>query len=95
MPPLLPHTTYSAWLLKRPRCPHGHKARYMLDGRRLEAKGGHFIECRCSCTAKHPTFDLAWAHWHKQHALRPVEFPVPEATSNVVQLGLRLTGGTT
>lgn len=73
-------------------CPQGHKARYMLDGRRLEAKGGHFIECRCSSTQKCATFDLAWAHWHKMHGLRPEEAPAA-AASNVVQLGLRFTGG--
>lgn len=76
-----------------PTCPNGHSARYILDCRRLEARGGHFIECRCSRTAKHPTFDLAWAHWHKQHALQAVQ---PSAATPVPapQLQLRLVGGT-
>jgi hypothetical protein len=76
-----------------PACPSGHPARYILDGRRLEARGGHFIECRCSRTAKCPTFDLAWAHWHKQHGLQPtsaaVEEPLP---SNVLQMKLFAAG---
>lgn len=76
-----------------PGCPQGHKARYMIDGRRLEAKGGHFIECRCSTTPKCPGFDLAWAHWHKMHGLQPRFEASPGIGSNVVQLGLRLAGG--
>ena len=72
-----------------PACPSGHPARYILDGRRLEARGGHFIECRCSCTQKCATFDLAWAHWHKQHGLQPpaevTDRPLP---NNVVQIPL-------
>jgi len=76
-----------------PACPSGHPARYILDCRRLGARGGHFIECRCSATAKHPSFDLAWAHWHKQHGLQPVDSSAPTVCSNVVQLGLRWAGG--
>lgn len=76
-----------------PTCPHGHKPRYMLDGRRLEAKGGHFIECRCCCTQKCATFDLAWAHWHKMHGTHPVPAGQP-APSVLPQLQLRLVGGT-
>lgn len=72
-----------------PKCPEGHTARYMLDLRREGAGGGHFIECRCSTTAKHPTFDLAWANWHKQHGLHPVAVDVDDARpSNVVQIPL-------
>ncbi len=76
-----------------PTCPNGHPARYILDCRRLEARGGHFIECRCSTTAKHPTFDLAWAHWHKQHALQAVQPPAATPVP-APQLQLRLVGGT-
>jgi len=76
-----------------PACPNGHPARYILDCRRLEARGGHFIECRCSTTAKHPTFDLAWAHWHKQHALQAVQPPAATPVP-APQLQLRLVGGT-
>ena len=76
-----------------PACPAGHTARYIVDGRRLEAKGGHFIECRCSRTRKHATFDLAWAHWHKLHSLHAVTVAqMPPALAP--QLQLRLVGGT-
>lgn len=76
-----------------PACPAGHTARYIHDGRRLGAKGGEFIECRCSCTGKHPTFDLAWAHWHKMHGLHPEMQRSGDAGSNVIQLGLWIAGG--
>lgn len=76
-----------------PACPAGHAARYILDGRRLEARGGHFLECRCSRTTKYPSFDLAWAHWHKMHSLQPRFDAPPISGANVVQLGLRLAGG--
>lgn len=76
-----------------PACPNGHPARYIVDCRRIEARGGHFIECRCSRTTKHPTFDLAWAHWHKQHALQAVQLPA-SAPVPAPQLQLRLVGGT-
>ncbi len=76
-----------------PACSAGHQARYIHDLRREGAGGGHLIECRCSTTAKHPTFDLAWAHWHKQHGLQPtaaaVEEPLP---SNVLQMKLFAAG---
>jgi hypothetical protein len=78
-----------------PTCPAGHVTRYILDGRRLEARGGHFIECRCSRTPKCPSFDLAWAHWHKIHGMHPRLDVSPVEGSNVVQLGLRLIGGPT
>lgn len=76
-----------------PACPAGHPARYILDRRQLEARGGHLIECRCSRTSKCATFDLAWAHWHKQHGLLAAVPSVPVTGSNVVQLGLRWAGG--
>lgn len=76
-----------------PRCPNSHSARYMVDGRRMESKGGHFIECRCSNTPRCPTFDLAWAHWHKMHGSLPI--PASHATpSELPQMQLRLVGGT-
>ena len=75
-----------------PDCPRGHTARYIHDGRRLEAKGGDFIECRCSQTVKCATFDLAWAHWHKLHGLHAVVVQVPPEPAP--QLQLRLVGGT-
>lgn len=76
-----------------PSCPAGHPARYIHDLRREGAGGGHLIECRCSQTAKHPSFDLAWAHWHKQHALHAVPEPAVAAVP-APQLQLRLVGVT-
>jgi len=76
-----------------PRCPNDHKARYMIDGRRSESKGGHFIECRCSATARCPSFDLAWAHWHKMHGSHPMPSSLTSPVE-VPQLQLRLVGGT-
>lgn len=76
-----------------PACAAGHKARYVHDLRRESAGGGHLIECRCSTTAKHPTFDLAWAHWHKQHGLQPTAAAVEErSASNVLQMKLFAAG---
>lgn len=76
-----------------PQCPNGHRARYIHDGRRIEAKGGHLIECACSHTAKYPSFDLAWAHWHKQHGLQPTAVAVEERLpSNVLQMKLFAAG---
>lgn len=76
-----------------PACPDNHPARYIHDLRREGAGGGHLIECRCSTTAKHPTFDLAWAHWLKQHGLQAAVSSVPVNGSKVLQLGLRWAGG--
>lgn len=76
-----------------PKCSNGHTARYIFDCRRIEARGGHFIECRCSATAKHPTFDLAWAHWHKQHGLHTAAAAAEEPlASNVLQMKLFAAG---
>lgn len=76
-----------------PKCPEGHQPRYMVDGRRLEAKGGHFIECRCARTTKCASFDLAWAHWHKIHGTWPATAQQPSPMP-LPQLRLRLVGGT-
>jgi hypothetical protein len=78
-----------------PPCAEGHRPRYMLDLRRPEAKGGHFIECRCSHTQKFASFELAWIHWHKLHGLQPKTNAAPVAGAKVLQLGLRLGGGST
>ncbi|MBA0289190.1 hypothetical protein D7Y39_05000 [Stenotrophomonas maltophilia] len=72
-----------------PTCRKRHTARYMLDYRRLEARGGHFIECACSSTPKCASFELAWAHWHKQHRLQPSAAALAERTTGGVrQIGL-------
>ncbi|PPT74721.1 hypothetical protein XaplCFBP3122_16025 [Xanthomonas arboricola pv. populi] len=63
----------------------------MLDARRPEAGGGHFIECVCGRTQKHPSFELAMTEWRRAHRIRTPRGPRPRA-HNVVQLGLRFTG---
>ncbi|AJZ46587.1 hypothetical protein H8Z72_19595 [Xanthomonas citri pv. citri] len=74
-----------------PPCTNGHLARHMLDARRPEAGGGHFIECVCGRTQKHPSFELAMTEWRRAHRIRTPREPRPRA-HNVVQLGLRFTG---
>ncbi|MBB5880784.1 hypothetical protein GGR74_001987 [Xanthomonas arboricola] len=76
-----------------PSCRNGHVARHMLDLRRPAAGGGHFVECACGRTQKHPSFELAIAEWRRSNGIRAARQPRP-AASNVVQMGLRLTGGT-
>jgi|LNAP01.1.fsa_nt_gb hypothetical protein len=46
-----------------PLCRAGHVARYMHDLRGLRAGGGHYIECACSQTNRHASFDDALAQW--------------------------------
>lgn len=69
-------------------CQAGHNARLMEDGRRPEAGGGHFVECRCCHTRRHATSQLAVQEWARLHARRPVSNQ--SATGNVIQLGLSL-----
>lgn len=76
-----------------PSCASDHRPRYMVDSRRAESKGGHFIECRCSSTPRCRSFALAWAHWHKIHGTHPAQTLVQRTTA-VPQLQLRLIGGT-
>lgn len=76
-----------------PQCPNDHSPRYFLDLRGERAGGGHFIECRCSRTDRYASFDLAWAHWHKQHGLHPhVPAPAEALPSNVLQMKLFAAG---
>ncbi|HVJ37029.1 MAG TPA: hypothetical protein VM687_04410 [Stenotrophomonas sp.] len=72
-----------------PACRNGHKARHMLDGRRPEAGGGHFVECACGRTQKHATFADAMIEWRRGNGIRAARQPRPSAT-NVVQMGLTL-----
>ncbi|WP_254813498.1 hypothetical protein [Xanthomonas campestris] len=74
-----------------PSCTNGHLARHMLDARRPEAGGGHFIECVCGRTQKHPSFELAMTEWRRAHRIRTPREPRHRA-HNVVQLGLRFNG---
>ncbi len=59
-----------------PTCSAGHSARHMHDMRRIEAGGGHNIECKCSHTSRHADFDAALLEWRQTHGVA-----VPEASS--------------
>lgn len=50
-----------------PMCGRGHAARHMHDLRAERAGGGHFIECACCHTGRHPTYLAALADWHRMH----------------------------
>lgn len=75
-----------------PPCRNAHKARHMLDARRPEAGGGHFLECACGRTQKQPTFALALREWIRVNGTTAPMIP-HAVDSNVVQMGLGLTGG--
>ncbi len=46
-----------------PTCRAGHTARHMHDLRGRRTGGGHFIECACHQTARHPEFQEALVEW--------------------------------
>lgn len=75
-----------------PACRDGHPARHIHDHRRLEAGGGHFIECRCCNSGRHATFEEALQDWRRRVGRRGPRQQAPAAPDNVVQMGLRLTG---
>lgn len=75
-----------------PACREGHTARHIHDYRRLEAGGGHFIECSCCNSGRYATFDEALQDWRRRNGRRGPRQPAPTMPDNVVQLGLRLTG---
>lgn len=58
-----------------PACSIGHPARHMHDKRRLSAGGGHNIECKCSHTGRHESYDAALREWCQMQGA-----PVPVAT---------------
>jgi len=71
-----------------PTCRKGHTARHIFDARRLDAGGGHFVECECSQTRKHVHLDDALAQWKRMHKIRT---PRPQRIAgNVLQFDLRL-----
>lgn len=83
------HTTQrqiaAPWLI--PNCSTGHTARLMEDRRRADAGGGHFIECQCGRTHKHPRAHQALQEWTRLYG-RSV--PIASTANNVIQLGLGL-----
>ncbi|WP_313319556.1 hypothetical protein [Stenotrophomonas sp.] len=52
-----------------PACHAGHTARHMHDKRRMEADGGHSIECKCSHTGRHSDFDGAMREWQQMQGI--------------------------
>lgn len=77
-----------------PRCKHNHIARHMHDRRGVDRGGGHFIECRCGQTKKHPAFEPALLEWRRMHRIRAARVkvapPAQPDPDNVLQLHLRL-----
>ncbi|WP_083491105.1 hypothetical protein [Stenotrophomonas terrae] len=75
-------------------CSKGHAARHMLDLRRESAGGGHSVECACTSTAKHLTFEEAHAEWCLVHGQRaPKRRPAGKRSvfpSELAQLQLSL-----
>jgi len=67
---------------KLPACKRGHSARHIHDCRRPTAGGGHFIECACGSTSKHPEYDDAMREWCSKN-----DHPIPKASA---QRGLPL-----
>ncbi|MCD7096908.1 hypothetical protein [Stenotrophomonas sp. MMGLT7] len=53
-----------------PPCRHGHASRHIHDLRAARAGGGHFVECACSATSKHGTYDEALREWCRQQGQR-------------------------
>lgn len=77
-----------------PACRKGHVARHIHDQRSSSAGGGHLVECECSHTRKHESFDEALLQWKRMHRIRTPR-PLSLKPSNVLQLGLRLGEGAT
>lgn len=50
-----------------PTCSVGHVARHMHDTRCSSAGGGHSIECKCSHTSRHESYDGALRDWRQMH----------------------------
>lgn len=71
-----------------PACRHGHPARRMQDMRGTAAGGGHYIECACNQSGRHPNPDDALADWHRQQGLPPPNFDTqrPLPLNNVLPM---------
>jgi hypothetical protein len=61
----------------------------MLDARRTQAGGGHFVECACGRTQKHTTYAQALREWIRINGTAAPLIP-HAAQSNVLQMGLGL-----
>lgn len=75
-----------------PTCAAGHSARHIHDSRSASAGGGHFVECRCTKTAKRADPDAALASWRllNRPARSVRKAPVPAEPGNILQMPLRL-----
>jgi hypothetical protein len=80
-----------------PPCAAGHSARHIHDSRCASAGGGHFVECRCTKTAKHSDPDAALASWRRlNRPPRCARKATPAAEpDNVLQMPLRLAAAGT
>jgi hypothetical protein len=84
------HHTHAGEL---PACGEGHPARHIEDRRSAQAGGGHFIECQCRKTAKHPTFEEAAREWCSSLRVRvPAWVKREREESKVLQFPLPLGG---
>ncbi|WP_093534225.1 hypothetical protein PWP89_13150 [Stenotrophomonas rhizophila] len=80
-----------------PKCAAGHSARHIHDLRGLAAGGGHFIECQCQASRRHPEPDAALAEWRRinrpfrsaRRVLPAIAAPAPDT---VVQMRLLMPG---
>ncbi len=79
-----------------PRCAAGHPARHIHDRRCPRAGGGHFIECQCRNTQRHPSFEDALVQWREDNrrplpAQRhlPLTIPVSRMSPALTYGGLR------
>lgn len=74
-----------------PPCAEGHPARHIHALRAAHAGGGHFIECACRNTARHPDFESAAAAWCQSLRLRVPKWVSREREDvNVLQFVLPL-----
>lgn len=73
-----------------PPCPAGHPARHIHDLRAAHAGGGHFVECQCRHTGRHPDFAAALAEWIRMPGRAPAART--ECPADVVQFPLPLGG---
>jgi hypothetical protein len=79
-----------------PKCAAGHSARHIHDQRGLASGGGHFIECQCQASRRHPEPDAALAEWRRIN--RPARAPrkvlpkIAPLADSVIQLRLTMPG---
>ena len=79
-----------------PDCAAGHSARHIHDLRGLAAGGGHFVECRCQATQRHPDAAQALDQWRRinrpARSARKVLPAIAAPADNVIQMRLPMPG---